>query len=135
MKTLAETGILHCTKNEIFHLLKKSLMDNFIFCAISDHHKLIGTMLRYVFAKGKFNNMFYRCYKNFENGKFEEEIKNPLVPMSGFESFHLAFKFNLNQFQYVKSVQIRSYFWSVFSCIRTRNNSVFGHFSRSDLLF
>ena len=38
----------------------------------------------------------------------------------------------------VKSVQIRSYFWSVFSCIRieyrkirTRNNSVFGHFSRS----
>ena len=54
----------------------------------------------------------------------------------------------------VKSVQIRSYFWSVFSCIqtkygeiwstpyiqskyrkkRTRNNSVFGHFSRSELL-
>ena len=38
----------------------------------------------------------------------------------------------------VNSVQIRSYFWSVFSCIqseyrkiRTRNNSVFGHFSRS----
>ena len=38
----------------------------------------------------------------------------------------------------VKSVQIRSYFWSVFFCIqseyrkiRTRNNSVFGHFSRS----
>ena len=38
----------------------------------------------------------------------------------------------------VKSVQIRSYLWSVFSFIRTeyrkirtRNNSVFGHFSRS----
>ena len=38
----------------------------------------------------------------------------------------------------VKSFQIRSYFWSVFFCIwteytkiRTRNNSVFGHFSRS----
>ena len=37
----------------------------------------------------------------------------------------------------VKSVQIRSYFWSVFSCIqseyrkiRTRNNSLFGYFSR-----
>ena len=36
----------------------------------------------------------------------------------------------------VKSAQIRSYFWSVFSCIRTeyrkirtRNNSVFGHYS------
>ena len=39
----------------------------------------------------------------------------------------------------VKSVQILSYFWSVFSSIqskykkiRTRNNSVFGHFSRSE---
>ena len=39
------------------------------------------------------------------------------------------------------SVQIRSHFWSVFSCIeskyrktRTRNNSVFGHFPRSVLL-
>ena len=38
----------------------------------------------------------------------------------------------------VKSVQIRSFFWSVFSCIqseyrkiRTRKNSVFGHFSCS----
>ena len=41
----------------------------------------------------------------------------------------------------VKSVQIQSYFWSVFSCIRTeyrkirtRNNSVFGHFSCSENL-
>ena len=38
----------------------------------------------------------------------------------------------------VKSIQIRSYFWSLFSCIqseyrkiRARNNSLFGHFSRS----
>ena len=31
----------------------------------------------------------------------------------------------------VKSVQIRSHLWSVFSRIRTRNNSTFGHFSRS----
>ena len=34
----------------------------------------------------------------------------------------------------VKIVQIWSYFWSVFSCIRTGNNSVFGHFSRSENL-
>ena len=39
----------------------------------------------------------------------------------------------------MKSVQIRFYFWSVFFCIqseyrkiRTRKNSVFGHFSHSD---
>ena len=42
----------------------------------------------------------------------------------------------------MESVQIWSYFWSVFSYIqteyrkiRTRNNSVFGHFSRSVTLF
>ena len=42
----------------------------------------------------------------------------------------------------VKSVRTRIYFWSVFSCIRTenrkiqtRNNSVFGHFSRSESFF
>ena len=42
----------------------------------------------------------------------------------------------------LKSVQIRSYFWSVFSCIRTeyrkirtRNNSVSGYFSSNILIF
>ena len=59
--------------------------------------------------------------------------------------------FDLKQLHCLKSVQIQSYFRSVFSCIptkyeiysvnlriqsecrkiRTRNNSVFGHFSRS----
>ena len=33
-----------------------------------------------------------------------------------------------------ESVQIRSYFWSVFSCIRTRHNFVFEQFSRSVFL-
>ena len=31
----------------------------------------------------------------------------------------------------MKSLQIRSYFWSEYRKIRTRSNSVFGHFSRS----
>ena len=35
---------------------------------------------------------------------------------------------------FVNSVQIRSYFCSEYRKIRTRNNSVFGHFSRSDML-
>ena len=47
-------------------------------------------------------------------------------------------KFNQN---HIKSVQIRSFFWSVFSCIqteyrkiRTREKSVFGHFSSSKII-
>ena len=47
--------------------------------------------------------------------------------------------FKIKNTDCVKSVQIRGYFWSVFSCvrteyrkIRTRNKSVFGHISRSN---
>ena len=35
----------------------------------------------------------------------------------------------------MKSVQMRSYFWSEYRKIRTRNNSVFGHFSRCDKIY
>ena len=37
----------------------------------------------------------------------------------------------ISQLHCVKNVQIRSVFWSVFDCLRTRKNSVFGHFSRN----
>ena len=63
------------------------------------------------------------------------------------EIWQLKFN-NTDTRHYVKSVQIRSFFWSLFSCIwteygdllriqykykklRTGKNSVFGHFSRS----
>ena len=42
----------------------------------SDHHKLIGTMLRSRVAKGKLKKMFYRCYRTFGNKTFEEELQN-----------------------------------------------------------
>ena len=45
---------------------------------VSDHHKFIGTMLRSTFVKGKPKKVFYRCYKNFDNEKFEEELKKHL---------------------------------------------------------
>ena len=63
--------------------------------------------------------LFHRC-------SLREELAN-IVSFTFIENYRC-----------LKSVQIRSYFWSVFSCIqseyreiRTRNNSVFGHFSRS----
>ena len=68
-------------------------------------------------------------------------------------AFRIAFSWmRFSNLDCVKSIQIRSYFWPVFSCIwteygdllrlrrfiqseyrkiRTRNNSVFGHFSHS----
>ena len=52
-----------------------------------------------------------------------------------FKGFNRCFPALRHIFQFrqhcVESVQIRSFFWSLFSCIRTRNNSVFGHFSRN----
>ena len=53
-----------------------------------------------------------------------------------FAYIHPYLNLNGEYYHCVKFVQIRSYFWSVFSCrteyrkIRARNNSVFEHFSR-----
>ena len=71
--------------------------------------------------------------------------------LTGFSISRLANMEDFFKRHCVKSVQIRIYFWSVFSCIwteygeiwslriqseyrktRTRNNSVFGNFSRSE---
>ena len=65
---------------------------------VLDHYKRIGTMLRSIFAKGKPKKIFYRCYENFDNEKFEEELKKHLPSVLDFESFHFAFKTILDQF-------------------------------------
>ena len=65
---------------------------------VSDHHKFIGVMLSSTFAKGKPKKIFYHCYKNFDNGKFEEELKKHLSSVLDFELFHLAFKMALDRF-------------------------------------
>ena len=87
--------------------IKKGLMWNF------QHLRLVIWVV--IFAKG----LALSAYKNMSN-------------MEGNK------KYNMGTFHCVKSVQIRSFFWSVFSCIRTeyrkirtRKNSVLGHFSRS----
>ena len=67
---------------------KKTLMKTLTFeTDESGHHKLISTMLRSTFAKGKPKKMFHRCYRNFKNKKFEEELQKQLPRVSSFESF------------------------------------------------
>ena len=40
-------------------------------------HKLIKSIFKTTFAKGKSKKFFYRCYKNFDSKLFEETlIKN-----------------------------------------------------------
>ena len=59
-------------------------------------------MLRPTFVKRKPKRMFYCCYKNFDNKKFEEELLKQLPSVSDFESFHFPFKVILNQLASLK---------------------------------
>ena len=72
-------------------------MDTLTFeTCVSDHHKLIGTMLSSIFAKSKPKKIFYRCYKNFDNEKFEEELKKHLSSVLDFESiFYFYYYYSL----------------------------------------
>ena len=65
---------------------------------VSDHHKLITTMLRPTFAKGKHKKCF----------KVAIELQKQLSSVSEFESFHDAFKVILNQFAPLKQKLIQN---------------------------
>ena len=80
------------SKPTCFKIISTACIDNFVInkntrfmktlifeTGVSDHHKLIGMMLRSTCAKGKLKNMFYHCYKNFDNKRFEEELQKKLL--------------------------------------------------------
>ena len=90
-------------------------------------------MTKYLFHKVAQKTLRHRCFiGNFTNF-FNTLNETP-------ELLFITLEHKAGDVHCVNSVQIQSYFWSVFSCIRieyrkirTRNNSVFGHFSRSGL--
>lgn len=56
---------------------------------LSNHHKLVGTVRRSTFAKGKSDKIFYSCYKNFNHENFKEELKKQLRKCHIFNEFSL----------------------------------------------
>ena len=52
--------------------------------------------------------MFDRCYRNFDNKNFEEELQKQLLSVSDFESFQFAFEVIVNQFAPLKQKLIRN---------------------------
>ena len=52
--------------------------------------------------------MFYRCYKNFSNKRFEEKLQKKLLSVSDSKSFHFAFKVVINQFATLKQKLVRN---------------------------
>ena len=84
-----------------------------------------------------FNSISYKSGLMY----LREPAKIASVVISLIQVFELVIYENICVCHCVKSVQIRNYFWFVFSCILTeygeyrkiqaRTNFVFGHFSRS----
>ena len=57
--------------NKKNHFMKSTTFET----GLSDHHKLITTILRKTISKGNSKKMFYRDYKRFDQKKFETELK------------------------------------------------------------
>ena len=62
--------------NKKNHFMKSATFET----GLSDHHKLITTILRKTISKGNSKKMFYRDYKRFDQKKFETELKFKLIP-------------------------------------------------------
>ena len=87
-----------------------SFMSNSVIeTGLSDHHKLTSTVLRTQYVKGNPKTIFYRDYKLFDSGKFQEKIniditnKNP----QEYDSLHSIFLENLNKYAPVKKKKVR----------------------------
>ena len=75
---------------------------------ISDYHKLIMSICRMTFAKGKSKKFFYRCYKNFDSKLFEETlIKNLSETERSLKSFETTFTLTLEKFAPLKQKYLR----------------------------
>ena len=71
---------------------------------LSDHHKLITTILRKTISKGNSKKLFYRDYKRFDQMKFETELKLKLNFQTNLSNstFHAVFLEILNKMVPVK---------------------------------
>ena len=57
--------------NKKNHFMKSATFET----GLSDHHKLITTILRKTISEGNYKKMFYRDYKRFYQKKFETVLK------------------------------------------------------------
>ena len=76
---------------------------------LSDHHKLITTILRKTISKGNSKKMFYRDYKRFDQKKFETELKFKLNSQTNlsYSTFQAVFLEILNKIAPVKVKVLR----------------------------
>ena len=73
---------------------------------LSDHHEIVYSFLRKTFAKGKPKTIYYRCF-NFEQNKFNEELKKRISIDLSFEAFLEIFQSTLDRFAPYKQKKVR----------------------------
>ena len=91
--------------NKKNHFMKSATFET----GLSDHHKLITTILRKTISKGNSKKMFYRDYKRFDQKKFETELKFKLNSQTNlsYSTFQAVFLEILNKIAPVKVKVLR----------------------------
>ena len=78
------TGIDHIITNIPKRFMKSMTLET----SISDHHKMIMSIFRSTFAKGKHKTFYYCCYKKFNLEQFQMVLKKNQMK---FPTTHLIF--------------------------------------------
>ena len=94
----------HILTNIPSHFMKSCALET----GISDYHKMIMTIFRVIFAKGKSKTYVYRCYKNFDKQRFEESLSAELGENNlTFDKFFDIFINTLDRYAPIKKKKLR----------------------------
>ena len=74
---------------------------------ISDHHLLIYTMLKSAYTKMEPKVLSKRCFKNFLEQSFLQDLKKGLSDTGNFSDFNNKFKNTLNDHAAIKTSKVR----------------------------
>ena len=76
LKPASFMGLSPSTTDVVLTNHNQSFMKSHVYGAgISDHHKIIFSVLRNTLAKSKLETVFYRCYKKYEGNPFKEALQ------------------------------------------------------------
>ena len=94
-KSIKPSQIDHILTNHKKSFMKSSAMET----GISDFHKMIFTIIKYTFTKGKAKTLYYRNLKNINQSDFNSRLKQNINENDlNFDSLCSAIKESLNFF-------------------------------------
>ena len=80
---------------------------NLIETGISDHHLFIYTLLKPTYTKMEPKVLSKRCFKNFSEQSFLQDLKQGLSNTANFSDFNKEFKNTLNNHELMKTSKVR----------------------------